>query len=336
MKGAVWHYVDSSQPGGIETHLAALLPALRAMGVHTELMLHADYGPHPLRDALDAAGVPHRSLGGFTALHRALRADRPAILHTHGYKAGLLGRLARLLGGPPVVSTMHSGGIAHGKVAVYEALDRATAPLAKLIAVSRPLAERHPAATFIPNGIALPPEPPAPGEAIAFVGRLSEEKGPVAFARLAARFGPSRPDLRFVAFGDGPLRTEAEAAACGHVQFRGSVPDMEPHWVEVGLLVMPSRFEGLPMAALEAMARGIPVAAHAVGALPGLVAEGRGWCVPPGDGEAFAAAVAAWAGLDRGTRQALAARNRAHVAAAHAVADTARATADVYAAVLRG
>ena len=333
MTGPVLHYVDSSRPGGIESHLAGLLPALRAAGVDARLLLHADHGPHPLRDQLAAAGVPLATLsGGFRGLLARLRAERPAILHTHGYKAGLLGRAARLFGGPPVVSTMHSGDLGTGRVRLYNALDVATAPLARLIVVSPALQARFPGATLIANGVALPSDPPPPGEAIGFVGRFAEEKGPALFADLARRF----PESRFVAFGDGPLHAAVAAAAPPNLSLRGGVPSMAPHWSEIGLLVMPSRFEGLPMAALEAMARRIPVAAYAVGALPDLLGEGCGFLAPPRDLAALAGQVARWRTLDPAARQALGDRARHRIAADYGVDACARATMAVYADVLGG
>lgn len=327
----VLHYVDSSRPGGIESHLAGLLPALRAAGVDARLLFHADHGPHPLRDLLDAEGVPHAALrGGLGALAAWLRRECPAILHTHGYKAALLGRAARGLGGPPVVSTMHSGELGTGRVRLYNALDTATARLARIIAVSPALQARFPGATLVANGVALPPDPAPPGEAVGFVGRLAEEKDPLAFADLARRF----PGRRFVAFGDGPLRADTAAAAPPNLALRGAVPSMTPHWAEIGLLVMPSRFEGLPMAALEAMARGIPVAAYDVGALPGLLGEGHGFRAPPGDLEALAAGVARWIDLDAAARRALGARTRARIAADYGVEACARGVIAVYDALL--
>jgi glycosyltransferase involved in cell wall biosynthesis len=331
MSGAVWLCLDSAGPGGVETHLAALAPALRRAGVPAEVIFLADHGPHPLRGLLDAAGAPWRALeGGLRGFAAAVARDRPALLHSHGYKAALCARALRLAGGPPVVSTMHSGGFGRGRVGLYNRLDHLTSGLSRLIAVSPALGARYPGAALIENGIDLPPDPPPPGEAVAFVGRLSEEKGPVAFARLAA----ARPERRWLVFGDGPLRAEAEAAACGAAEFRGAVASMAPHWDEVGLLVMPSRFEGLPMAALEAMARGRPVAAYAVGGLPGLLGEGRGFHAPPGDEAALAAAVERWRAMTPAARAALGRACRDHVAARHGMEACARATLAVYEAAL--
>ncbi len=66
-------------------------------------------------------------------------------------------------------------------------------------------------------------------------------------------------------------------------------------WPRIGLLVMPSRAEGLPMAALEAMAQGIPVLASHVGALHRLINHKvNGWLETAGDLSAFEQQICKW------------------------------------------
>lgn len=295
----IWLLVDSRSVGGIETHIGALAEGLLAAGQRPEVVLWQDYGGHPLAGRLAAAGVPLRHLGGrFPTLLRGLRTARP-VLHTHGYKAGIVGRIAARLAGTPVVSTFHAGEPGSGKLRLYLMLDRATARLGRSIAVSPAIARSLPGpAELIPNFVTVPDEPlPAARPAtVAFVGRLSEEKGPDLFAQLAAAV----PGVTFLAFGDGPMRGALDGAP---VTWRGMVPDMGPHWGEIGLLCMPSRHEGLPLAALEAMARGIPVAAFAVGALPEVIQDGvNGWLAAPQDLTGLQAAVRRWAALDDAAR----------------------------------
>ena len=145
---------------------------------------------------------------------------------------------------------------------------------------------------------------------VAFVGRLSPEKGPDIFCALADVL----PDLDFAIYGDGPLRESLEPVH-PRVRFAGQQPSMAGLWGKIGILCMTSRNEGLPMAALEAMAQGVPVAAFAVGGLPGLIADGRnGWLIPPLDLPAFAAALRRWADLTPAARSALSAAAQATIA----------------------
>ena len=123
-------------------------------------------------------------------------------------------------------------------------------------------------------------------DSVAFVGRLSPEKG--VRVLLEAWKEPSRlPPLLMV--GDGPLRGEVEQAAEANpnIQYHGYQP--REHVMElmgrVSALVFPSIwYEGMPITILEALSRGTPVLASSVGGLPDIVENGQtGWLVPPGD-----------------------------------------------------
>ena len=98
--------------------------------------------------------------------------------------------------------------------------------------------------------------------------------------------------------GDGPLRAqlEAEVDRLGlreEVRFFGFITDTAAFFAGVDLFAMPSLYEGLGVAALEAMAAGRPVVATRVGGLTESVLDGvTGFLVPPRDATALAAAIA--------------------------------------------
>ncbi|HEY5789513.1 MAG TPA: glycosyltransferase family 4 protein [Gammaproteobacteria bacterium] len=313
--GETWLLLDSRGRGGIESHVLVLAGALRDHGLPVRVVFLAGYGAHPLAPALAAAGVPSSTLaGGWRGLLAALRAAPPAQVHTHGYKAGLLGRTACRLLGVPVVSTFHSGDPGRGRVRLYDWLDRTSAPLAPALAVSDAIAARvRGPVRRVENFVTPPAAPPrGAGTTVAFVGRLSHEKGPDLFCALATAL----PGVAFEIFGDGPLRAGLERAHGDRVRFHGAVDDLARRWPGIGLLAMPSRHEGLPMAALEALAHGVPVAAFAVGGLPDLLrAVENGWCVPAGDLAALATALGRWRALDGAARLRLARDARASVTA---------------------
>ncbi len=300
MAGEIWQLLDASGIGGIERHVIVLAQALAESGHPCRVVLLSDHGDTPFLGRLKAEGVTFSVLDGrFGTLLRRLKAERPRLLHTHGYKAGIFGRLAAKLAGIPCASTFHAGERAPFPVSLYQRLDEITARLATRIAVSAPIAARLPApVTLLTNFIPVPAAPPAPpvSQTVGFVGRLSHEKGPDLFCALARRFAEhGMPGLSFEMFGDGPLRAELENTYGAVVQFHGLVTDPGGIWPRIGLLLMPSRAEGLPYAAIEAMAAGRPVAASALGALPDLIRPGEnGWLFPAGDLDAAQAAVTAW------------------------------------------
>ena len=170
----------------------------------------------------------------------------------------------------------------------------------------------------IPNGVdtdrfrpAVPEEQAAlrarlglpPGRTLfAFVGRLSRAKGLPMLVRLWPGVAARRPDAHLVLVGGGEgsfddceAELRAIAAAAGiadRVTITGRIDDVPP-WLRAGdAFVFPSEREGFGVVLLEAMACGLPLVTTAVGAAPEVVDDpGHGRIVPPGDGDAFAAAV---------------------------------------------
>jgi glycosyltransferase involved in cell wall biosynthesis len=122
-----------------------------------------------------------------------------------------------------------------------------------------------------------------------------------AFLRLIEIDPTARRYLRLVLIGEGPLREKAlrllTAADSAQLAWlpgeRSDIPEMM-HGLD--LFVLPSLREGISNTILEAMASGLPVLATAVGGNPELVSAGRtGLLVPPGDVEAMAQGLSAWA-----------------------------------------
>lgn len=325
-------HLDAKGVGGIETHVEALALALNDSGREAAVLLHADHGQTPVRRRFEAAGLKlHFADGTFGGVWRALRRLSPAVLHTHGYKAGVTGRLAARLAGVPVVSTFHAGERGPFPVNLYQAIDEWTSFLGARLAVSPAIAAALPfRATVLPNFVRLPPERAAhASRRIVFVGRMAEEKAPDLFCALAAL----RPDAGdWHAYGDGPLLPGLKARHGDRVAFHGHVASVSAALDDAALVVMPSRAEGLPMAALEAMARGVPVLAAAVGGLPGLIDDGvDGLLFPPGSIDLAAERLDAFLSAGDGVRAAMAAAARQTIASRHSPAVALPLYLDAYA-----
>lgn len=166
-----------------------------------------------------------------------------------------------------------------------------------------------------------------------FVGRLVPVKNLSCLIRaLGLLDAANRPWMALV--GDGPQRSTLQQLAqdCGvasDVHFLGERADATQLMQAADFLVLPSRFEGLSNALLEAMAARCPVVASAVGGSAELVDSGRtGLLFPSEDAGALAASIARLS--DPGLRAALADAARLHVEKNHSAAALASATSRVY------
>ena len=251
---------------------------------------------------------------------RLIRACRPDVIHAHSAKAGLAGRLA-VRGRVPTVFQPHAWsfealeGRAAGLATAWERLGARWSDRILCVSESERLAGQRAGITarwsVIHNGVDLNRFPPAREDSAASVraslplpevipadvpvvvcvGRLSRQKGQDVLLRAwrAAEVGGAR----LVLVGDGPYGDELRRNAPPGVLFIGSSPDVRP-WIQAAdLLVLPSRWEGMALAPLEAMACGTPVLLTDVnGARESLPPGHLPHClVPPEDPAALAAAL---------------------------------------------
>jgi glycosyltransferase involved in cell wall biosynthesis len=190
-------------------------------------------------------------------------------------------------GGSRAEAAVYAAGIALHQRRLAEAADAFVVPsafaLARLRELGAPVGDKAHVIASVQRDIAEASSA-ATGRHVLAAGRLSPEKGFQDAIDAAALAG-----LPLVIAGDGPERAALEARAGAEVTFTGPLPPGELAELRAGAgaAVVPSRFaEILPLAALEAMAAGVPLAAADAGGLMELVPdEGR---YPPGDIEALA------------------------------------------------
>jgi glycosyltransferase involved in cell wall biosynthesis len=149
----------------------------------------------------------------------------------------------------------------------------------------------------LPPPAALPA--PRAGFVITCLARLAPQKGHAHLLEAVARVAREVPGARLLLAGEGPLRGELQAQAGrlglnGRASFLGLVPRaaLPDLLAQTDVVVLPSFWEGSPVALIEAMSAGKPIVASNVGGNPELVANGEnGLIVPPGDPEALAQAL---------------------------------------------
>lgn len=260
---------------------------------------------------------PFYDLLALLELTKVLLAEKPAVLHTHSSKAGILGRLAAALAGVPVVvHTYHGFGFHDRQPAsvkrLYVFLEKLCARFTDaLVFVSKAniaYAAAHGIvrpedAVLIRSGVALAGLPAAVDAAklkmsagigmhkllVVSVGNLKPQKNVADLIEAAALLTASLPDVRFVFIGDGPQRRKLEARvfALGlndRFIFLGWRRDAAQWLAAADAFAMTSLWEGLPRALVEAMKSGLPSVCYATDGVTDLLVDGvNGFTARPGD-----------------------------------------------------
>jgi len=309
--------------GGVEQFIETVALELRRRDVgFVVLLLHEG----PLARRLRDLSLPVEVVGGSkydprsaAAIGRALRRHRIDVLHVHGYKATILGGPAAKLQGRTLVKTEHGRlepftGWGRFKMTMNLWLDDALSRrlLDSIVFVSRDiqrsLADRYrripqdviynairPAGEA-PEGDPAPRLTPERAFRLGIVGRLKPIKGHDVLLRALAR--PGMPSgIRLYVFGEGPLEPSLRALAAelgleDRVSFLGFRENMPGYLRQLDAMAMPSRHEGIPYAALEAMSMGVPLVASDVGGLHEILEHERdALLVPPEDPARLADAI---------------------------------------------
>jgi glycosyltransferase involved in cell wall biosynthesis len=245
----------------------------------------------PLAEWVSSAGADHRELdmtrapGPKDIRHaRALRRLMSGVdmVHAHSSKAGALTRLAAMTmrEHPPIVFSPHAWSwLVGGTMSrVYISVERFLAPQTDVFvavgereaSLGREVLPRG-EMMVVPNGVDTefwapqgPLAPRSPGRMVVCVGRLSRQKGQDIAIEALARLGRDDVVLRLI--GDGPDREELIRLAdilgvSDQVEFWGAVPDPDRHLRAADIVVVPSRWDGMSLALLEAMAVGSAIVA---------------------------------------------------------------------------
>jgi len=317
-------------PVRAEHDLSDDLDAYRELGCRVELCRMA-HGPAPVGD-WSAVG----------RVRRLLREWAPGVVHLHATKAGLLGRLAAApLRGVRTVYSPHAfcfEGFPAGPrrwlaVRLERWLVRKTDRFvfvseAEKEVAARVLSVADAQTCVVENG--LPADfgetllgraeargrwgIPDDAVAAAVPGRLAHQKGQDWLLRALARLDLRDSGLRFHFFGEGPdeaaLRREAMRLGLDpFVSWLGYAPDFRSGLRAFDMVVLPSRYEGLSYALLEALAAGVPVVVSEIAAhLAHEAIRDHVAVAPLEDEQALAGAIAGLA-KDRGRREAVAARS---------------------------
>lgn len=319
----ILHVINSLAIGGAERLVAGLLPRLRARGLDPRLFV-LDARGDAFSGSLRASGVevffarPHGadpySPARLADVRDAIDAIQPELVHSHLAPSFHWCALAV----PPrrgiaLVATEHASANRRMRMPLVRGIERlaygrydAVACVSDdaRVAIERWLPGVTSRLRSIPNGVdatVFANAQPAADVVAAFAGRKGvamtarfvPEKDHATAIRVAARLPE---DVTLVLVGDGPglpaaKNLAAELGASAKIMFLGARTDVPAVLAACSVYLQTSLVEGFGLAALEAMAAGLPVAASEVPGLGPLVG-GAGVLVPPGDDERFASALA--------------------------------------------
>jgi glycosyltransferase involved in cell wall biosynthesis len=375
LTASVLHIQKTVGLAGSERHLLQLLPALVERGVRVRMCVLAAGSSHQLVAAMQERGVEVSSIPAgpdlnpvlLARLAREIRRQPTDLVHTHLIHADLHGQLtARALKVPGISSV-------HGTHGFYEKEPfRSAARLAghlarRTIAISDYAGEFVERVGIAPRdrirvihyGIDSAKWDITPDErrehrqalglgadeiAVGIASRLVPDKGHDVAINAFASLLPRIPTARLLIAGAGPLQPELEALArrvlpADRVRFLGYVADMRGFFGACDMVLfpsLPSFGEGFGLAALEAMAAGVPVLASKAGPLAEVVSDGvSGLVLPPGEPVAWAEAMVDLA-TNTERRLQLGEQARTQAQQRFTVEEMADRTLDVYREVLGG
>jgi len=280
--------------GGVFTSLTRLSTGLAALGheVHLAYSRRAetpsDVASHVapavrLHEMTLARSVdPLADLRGLVALHRLMSAVNPDIVHLHSSKAGVLGRIVACASGRQRTTFYSPRGLSflqedHSPRArrLYQAIEWSSARLGGTIVAcsmsERELIEQRIAPrrlALVENAVDVesvaPREPRRDGLLhIGIVGRITYARNPEMFAEMSRRLGHDAVRFRWIGGGDDA--NEAALKSAG-VTITGWMPRANALEAMRGLDIYlhPSRWEGMPVALIEAQLCGLPAVASDV------------------------------------------------------------------------
>lgn len=243
------------------------------------------------------------------------------LIHTHGYRADVIGFMTARALKVPIVATCHGFITNNTKLMFYNSLDRCILKhFNRVIAVSTDIATsliesgiNEDVIRIIPNAVSLKHDEKCFEDlrrtkrelmgwsskhfVLGYVGRLSEEKGLGFLIGAVSDLMHSSIPVRLVIIGEGSQRADLELMSKKYgtdtsVIFLGFRDDIHSYLPAFDAFILPSLMEGTPMAMLEAMLCGIPVIASKVGGIPDVVTSGKnGILVSPGSSQEIGAAI---------------------------------------------
>ena len=282
----VIHATECAAAGTLSV-IVSLAHELAAAGARQTIVYCPRAETPPDLEALFPAGVEFVAVPAAHGLHlafvtnfsaalaRAVREFEPDVLHLHSSKAGFLGRMVRALYRWPCRVLYSPHGLSfldpdkHVRNALFRSLEwlvaglgavpvgcgRGEAELLARLSGREALLLENPVDEFFVGVQRSPAAVPT----VMTIGRLSRQKAPERFAAVARSVRRHTPEARFIWVGDGDAgyRTVLEEAGCEVTGWctRAAVAQ---HLGQAHVYLQTSRWEGMPISVIQALAVGVP------------------------------------------------------------------------------
>jgi glycosyltransferase involved in cell wall biosynthesis len=318
--------LESDGPGGAEVMVLQLSEELRRRG-HTVIPVGPAKGVGWLGTKYREAGFSPEvfrirralDLDCARSLMEIFRKHEIDVVHSHEFTMAVYGTLATRRLGLPHLITLHGSQtmnkVLRRRIAVRWAMRNSAGTVAvskaTRVALVKELGVPEERFIVVPNGVPVRPGDPTrvrseigwtPGELVLLaVGNLDRRKGHMFLLRALQQIrssGSTVPWRLVIAGGRGGEERGALEAYAQEQGFadrlniltrREDIPDLQ---AMADIFVMPSLWEGLPMAMLEAMIAGNPVVASRISGIPEAITHGEeGLLTEPGDVDGLAAAL---------------------------------------------
>jgi glycosyltransferase involved in cell wall biosynthesis len=282
----VMHATECAAAGTLSV-IISLAHELAAAGARQTIVYSTRAETPPDLEALFPAGVEFVRVAPAAGLHvdfvrnfavalaRTVREFEPDVLHLHSSKAGFVGRIARVLNRWPCRVLYSPHGLSfldpdkHARNAVFRSLEwlaaslgavpvgcgRGEAELLARLSGREALLLENPVDEFFFSV----PRSPSAVPTVMTLGRLSRQKAPESFAAVARSVRQHTPEARFIWVGDGEAgyRRLLEDSGCEVTGWcnRAAVAQ---HLAHAHVYLQTSRWEGLPISVIQALAAGVP------------------------------------------------------------------------------
>ena len=318
--------VSSLTVGGAEQIVLNLAERVNPRQFETFVCSLSRIGQNSLQPAFEKVGIPTLALNSqhfynmqlVRAVQRYVREQQIDLIHTHLTDADIIGRLVGRWSKIPVLSTLHNMPFNYARQRRDRYwLERFTARYwaTHLVTVSPKIRELFISEWHIPparisainNSVQMEPflaveegvlaTREFPGPVITNVARFNPQKAQEVLLAAAAQVIAKLPQAHFLLVGRGhmepALRQQAqELGIANNVIFTGVRHDIPNILAQSEIFALSSRWEGVPLSVIEAMAAARPVVVTAVGGNTELVESGlSGLVVPPDSPGALAEAL---------------------------------------------